>query len=307
MSDAGTPPRRPLLRRVLRWTIFSLVVAVLAEPALVLAILTNPRRGDAPPDRSLLAQSLPLGGLEQVDFATEDGLVLRGDRIGSLDRPVVVFGHGYRHRRRQGDPLAKELLARGYSVLSFDFRGSGDSDGAFTAIGAREAVDVRAALRHLAARGVPPERTAYVGFSMGGAAALLAGGALADLAAVVVIAPYNRLLETFERRSTRFGVPLRPWLVPAVGMFGWVHDVDPATIRPIEGAPAIAPAPLLILGARDDWRAPPDGLEELYRAANEPKRLEILPRGNHLDLARLGPEVRAPIIQFLETTLAPDD
>ncbi len=305
MSDTAPPPRRSLVRRLLRGTIFLLVVTVLAEPALVLAILTNPRRGDAPPDRTLLAQALPLGGLEQVDFPTEDGLVLRGDRIGALDRPVVVFGHGYRDRRRQGDPLAKALLARGYSVLSFDFRGSGDSDGAFTAIGAREAEDVRAALRHLAARGVPPERTAYVGFSMGGAAGLLAGDALASLAAVVVIAPYNRLLETFERRSTRFGVPLRPWLEPAVRMFGWAHDVDPATVRPIDGASAIAPAPLLILGARDDWRAPPDGLEELFGAASEPKRLEILPRGNHLDLARLGPDVRAPIVQFLETHLRP--
>lgn len=307
-APAAPAPRRSLVRRAARLLTFLFVVALLAEPALVLAILTNHKRGDAPPGQSLLAQALPLGGLEQVDFPTDRGrLVLRGDLIGSLDRPVVVFGHGYRERRRQGDPLARLLLARGYSVLPFDFRGSGDSDGAFTAIGAREQEDVRAALRFLSSRGVTSERTAYVGFSMGAAAGLLAGDALSSLGAVVVVAPYNRLLETFETRTTRFGLPLRPWFTPALRLFGWAQDVDPATVSPIDHVAAVSPAPLLILGARDDWRAPPAGLERLYEAAREPKQLEVLANGDHYHLSRFGAKVCAPIVRFLEEHVPPGD
>jgi len=299
------PSWRTRARAFLRWTIFGLVVAALSQPALVLVLSTSHRRGDAPPPQRLLAQALPLGGLEQIEFATEDGIVLRGDRIGAFDRPVVVFGHGYRMRRRQGDPLAESLLARGYSVVTFDFRGSGDSDAAFTSIGAKESADVEAAFRFLTARGVDPSRTAYVGFSMGAAAGLMAADTLQGLGAVVLIAPYNRLRDTFELRTQRLGVPLSPWLTPTLRLFEWAHGVEIDAVNPIERAARIAPAPLLILGAADDWRAPPAELEKLTAAAGEATTLMVLPNGDHFDLSRFGPAIRGPIETFLEEHLPP--
>lgn len=305
MSGTTAPRRR---RRWLLLLAFVLVVAGLFQPALILAVLTNHRRGEAAAPASLVRQAIAAGGMEQIEFHAGDGLRLRGDLLGDVrTRPVVVFGHGYRDWRRQGDPLATELLARGYAVLLFDFRGSGASDGAFTGAGAIEAPDVRAALAHLErTRGVPPERTAYVGFSMGAAAGLLAAPALARLAAVVLIAPYTCLEETFEVRTRAVaGLPLRPVFAPALLLFDALLDVRCTDVRPVDHAALLAGVPLLVLGAADDWRVPPAGLREIVRRAGAEAVLEVLETGGHFTLARLGPEVRRPIVAFLTERLPP--
>jgi hypothetical protein len=98
----------------------------------------------------------------------------------------VIIGHGYRDNRRRADPFVPELLAGGYGVLAFDFRGSGASAGRFTAVGAVEERDVRAAVRYLVEQqGVPPGRIAVMGLSMGASATALAAPALRSLGAVV--------------------------------------------------------------------------------------------------------------------------
>lgn len=94
--------------------------------------------------------------------------------------PSVVILHGYTGNRG-GDHrilplLARHLAARGVAALSFDFRGSGDSEGDFSEMTvSREVEDAVAAADYL--RDLPeidPERTMLLGFSMGGMVAALA-------------------------------------------------------------------------------------------------------------------------------------
>jgi len=293
---------RKLPARLLRLLLLLAVLLAAVEVLVVFTILTNHKRGDQPAPNSLVAQALAAGGLERVEFYSADGTVLRGDLMGDLAAdPVVVYGHGYRDRRRSGDHFARTLLASGYAVFLFDFRGSGASDGAFTGAGAIEGPDVAAALRYLeSSRKVPPARTAYVGFSMGAAAGLLSRGALSRLSAVVLIAPYARLDETFEARTLRFAQSrLRPWFSPALWIFQQVLSVEVGTINPCEHAAEIAPAPLLLIGGADDWRAPRSDLERIFRNAREPKRLVLLEGTGHIDLLRMGPPVMEPVMKFL--------
>lgn len=303
---SALPRRRSVAARLARWILLAALLVLAAQALLALTVLTNHRRGEAAPRPDLLARAVAAGGRETVEFYTEDGLCLAGEVLGdAARRPVVVFGHGYRDRRRSGDPLASDLLERGYAVFLFDFRGSGASDGYFTGAGSIEAADVRAALLYVErVRNVPARRTAYVGFSMGAAAALLAGPALKDLAAIALIAPYARLEQTFEARTLHFGgIPLRPFFDPALFLLERVLDVRIARVNPVQHAGDAAPAPLLLLGGSSDWRAPAADLEAIRAAAGRPAELILLERQDHLDLARLGRSVREPILKFLERRL----
>ncbi len=296
-------------RRRLVWLVGGAAgLAAVFFAALAFVIATNHLRGDVAAPESLVTEGARAGGFERVEFKTDDGLTLRADLIGDAQkRPVVLFGHGYRHRRRQGDPLARALLLRGYAVLLFDFRGSGASDGRYTGAGAIEAPDVRAAIRFLhGARGVPLERIAFVGYSMGAAAGLLAADALAALPAVVLIAPYTRLTETYEARTLRFGhLPLDPWFAPSVSILSWLLDVDVRSVRPIDAASRLARTSVLLIGAPDDWRAPVDGLREIAGCVGPTATLAVVATGGHFDLARLGDDVQALTIRFLDHHFTP--
>ncbi|MFH0946032.1 MAG: alpha/beta fold hydrolase [Planctomycetota bacterium] len=300
--------KRSLPIRILRLAALLLLLAGAAELLLVLSVMVNHRRGDEPAPEPLVRAALQAGGMERVEFYSSDGTLLVGDLMGDfVTRPVVVFGHGYRDRRRSGDPLAYALLEAGYAALLFDFRGSGASGGTFTGIGAIEGPDVEAALRFLeGSRGVRPGRTAYVGFSMGAAAGLMAAPALSRLAAVVLIAPYARMEETFEARTLRYAQSrLRPMFAPALWVFRQVLGVDSRNVNPYRHAGDLAPAPLLLIGAGGDWRAPQSDLDLIFKAAREPKKLIVLEPADHRILAGMGPGVQAPILDFLNERLPP--
>ena len=73
---------------------------------------------------------------------------------------------------------AEALAAQGYLALRFDFRGSGDSEGAFEEMTFEGEVSdaVRAVDYLLAEEPVDPERIGVVGLSMGGAVAACLSG-----------------------------------------------------------------------------------------------------------------------------------
>jgi dipeptidyl aminopeptidase/acylaminoacyl peptidase len=112
--------------------------------------------------------------------------------------PAVVLPHGGPSARDEWgfDWLAQFLAARGYAVLQPNYRGSAGYGEAWlnengfknwrTAIG-----DISAGARHLAAKGIAdPKRTAILGWSYGGYAALMSAVTEPDLyKAVVAIAP----------------------------------------------------------------------------------------------------------------------
>ena len=105
--------------------------------------------------------------VEEVRLETADGLTLRGNLYGQGDIGVVL-AHMFPADQSSWSDFAKELAASGdYTVLTFNFRGYGLSEGVKNI--ARIDNDVQAALDHL------KEETAKVyliGASMGGTAAL---------------------------------------------------------------------------------------------------------------------------------------
>lgn len=302
------PPRRARWQRVLHrlfGVLLGSVVLLLIGQASLLLAFVRPTTGHVQAGDALRAAALAAGGIESVEFRSGDGLLLRGEILGDLRRPVVLFGHGYRGRRRQGDGLAGELLRAGCAVLLFDFRGNGESDGSLTYVGAREAEDVHAAIRYLTlARNVPAQRMAYVGVSMGAAAGLLAADHLAPLRAVALIAPYADLFAAFEARTLAYlGLPIRPWFEPARRMTTRLFGIDPARVRPIDHAALLAETPTLLIGGEADLRVPPGDLHRIADRLGPRGTIHILPGLEHDAVCRLRGEPTAQILAFLRIHL----
>jgi hypothetical protein len=176
----------------------------------------------------------------------------------------VLHCHGNAGNVADRAPHARLLAAAGFDVLLFDYGGYGRSRGR---PGERETyADARAARAALLAReGVDPARTLYLGESLGAAVAL-------DLA--VAQPPAGLILQSPFTSVRDIARVHYPWVPRPL-----VPDAYPSLQR-ITGLRA----PLLILhGARDSVVPLMHG-EELFRAAPEPKRLEVFPDAGHNDM-----------------------
>ena len=90
--------------------------------------------------------------------------------------------------------------------------------------------------------------------------------------AVVAICPAP---EDFLLRGLRSG-DLADFRIDRTAAEQWLE-----TTSLKKSAAALSPTPLLLLHAQGDERIPYTASEELYEAAGDPKRLVIVPGGNH--------------------------
>jgi predicted acyl esterase len=148
------------------------------------------------------------------------GLFTKSDRVATMDDgvgiattlfvpvehaphpgvfPAVVVFHGIGDHRGLFEPIAATFARRGYVVLTFDFRGHGESGGLFTGLGARELADV-ARLREQWLPANAPIRNDKVGgwgISLGGGALLRSIAEGEPYAAAEVVETWTDLYEAF--------------------------------------------------------------------------------------------------------------
>ncbi len=265
---------------------FGFLAAAPALPAVFAWCLaywsTHPIRipvpGRPPPD---------LGAYEDVTLTTSDGLRLSGWYFpASQQQAVIVLCHGHQFHRCQMLDVMRGLSSERFGFLMFDFRCAGRSGGRISTIGADEVADLIAAVDWLKAR---PDTACLpigvFGYSMGGAAALLAAAADERIRAVASQGAYASLARAIRDRGRFFAGVLGPLVsIPAMA-FGrmWLRH-NPADIAPVQVVCNIAPRPVMIChGEWDPFIAPADA-RALFEAAGPPKDLRIVPRSWHIGI-----------------------
>jgi fermentation-respiration switch protein FrsA (DUF1100 family) len=168
----------------------------------------------------------------------------------------------------------------GYNVLTFDFRGHGDSGGQLVSYGDLERRDVLGAVRWL--RQTHPEAARHVvglGVSTGAAALLAAAADPSPLGqsidAVAVYAPYDRfdrvVASTIE---SAYAPPPLGWLAKHVALPLASLQVggNLAAFSPADAAANLWPRPVLVVHGMSDEVIPFAQGQAVYDAASEPKQ-----------------------------------
>ena len=160
-----------------------------------------------------------------VRIAMDDGVEL----AATLYRPdapasqALLLFHGLGGTRASTNILAEQAFADGYTVLTFDFRGHGDSGGLFSANGAREMADVARLYEWLAARpGIDRGRIGAWGISLGGGAVLRSIGEGVPFAAAEVVETWTDL----------YSALLPGGLAKSGAIYGFVSSVPSARTAP---------------------------------------------------------------------------
>ncbi len=232
---------------------------------------------------------------EEIQLKTEDGLLLSAwfiDADAPNDRralddpqlpemkrlvktPVVLFFHGNGGNISHRIQKIRYFKAMGASLLIFDYRGYGKSEGRPGEVGTYR--DARAAAAEALERaGGDPKRVFYYGESMGCAVALQTA---------LDLPPQGLVLDSAFTSTAEMGKIVFPWL-PADLIVKNRYD----NLSKISGLTV----PLLMIHSPNDDVIPFSMGRRLFEAAPEPKRL-IETTGDHnngfLDSPQWGPAI----------------
>lgn len=224
---------------------------------------------------------------EDVSFLTDDGIRLSGWLVlPERPRPVmpaIILCHGQGANRSDFTDLAVALSRRGYLVLAFDFRAHGESAGRRSSLGYLEQRDIEAAQRFLVLRrDVDKDRIGIFGFSMGGAAAIMASARTGAFKAVVADSAFASLRDQARTAISGFyHLPTFPFLHAAELGYALYFQIPVSRVSPEAVIGRIAPRPVLVIAGDGDDLIPVEDGRRLFRAAGEPKELWVIPVAGH--------------------------
>ena len=217
------------------------------------------------PDPTRVApEAAGLNGVKEIELRVADGTILivwHGPARD--DMPTIIYFHGNGANAASRAPKIQKIREQGFGVFYLNNRGYGGSGGRPTE--KDNVADAIAAYDHLIGLGVPATIVAY-GESLGSGQAVRLAAAR-PIAAVVLEAPLTSTVDVGRR--TYFWLPL--------GLLITDKYDNERNIRSVT-------APVLILHGEQDDVIPVEMGLRVYRAANEPKRIELFPQGTHDDL-----------------------
>ena len=223
---------------------------------------------------------------ENWNIESEDGIYLAATHFKperATDKWVIV-AHGYGCTQQKSYYIAEHYLSMGYHVLTPDLRASGLSGGRYLTLGYRESEDIVLWAKRVAEL-YPQAKIVLHGVSMGAATVMMAAGR-EDLPPEVVAAVedcgYTNADELIAMQmENSFGLPA----FPAMNLLNWrcekvagfnLHDAAPID------AVRHARVPILFIHGTKDTLVPPNMAEQLYAAANAPKKeLLMIPGAVH--------------------------
>jgi len=192
----GWVGERSSLRRRRVFRILLTVVVVMAAGlgilwALQRQLIYFPDRSEVPPADTVVS------GARDVTLETADGLELGAWFVpepegGKARGTAVLVAPGNGGNRVGRSDVGRSLQQRGFAVLLMDYRGYGNNPGDPSEEGL--ALDADAAVRALRELGYPPDRTIYLGESLG-AGVVAALQARTPPAAMVLRSPFTELAD----------------------------------------------------------------------------------------------------------------
>jgi len=208
--------------------------------------------------------------------------------------PAIILCHGFTGHRIETHRLfvytAREFCRRGFVVLRFDFRGSGESEGHFESMTvSREVEDLERALDWILNREeVLKDKVGVVGLSLGGVVSLLTAARDKRIRVVCTWSSpadlktlENGIKEVFGEASLE-KVMMKEYIdLPSGDRIRRSFLLDAFDKNVLEAAANISPRPLLIVHGTRDQTVPFSHSEKLFDVAKEPKKKLVVEGADH--------------------------
>ena len=248
--------------------------------------------------------------LARVHFKSADGTRLAG-WIKPHDDPIatVILVHGLAVNHTVMANRAYRLWKRRFSVMLFDFRACGESEGATSTCGVREVEDLAAAVElclHQPEFGAAP--IVALADSLGGTVALATAAQRPEIQAVFSDAAPVSLKTAIDQGFAAYtGLPALPFRRAVV----WVAErmtgerVEDFSVE--HAIARIAPRAVCLAHGHEDPLVALADARLMYEHAGEPKELWLEPDIGHVVAAHVDPEVYADrAADFFSRAVAPD-
>lgn len=203
--------------------------------------------------------------------------------------PGIIFCHGFTGTRIESHRLfvhaARYFCGRGFAVLRFDFRGSGESEGLFQNMTVtREIADLKTAVGLAQRRKeILKGKIGVNGLSLGGAVAILTAAMDSRIKVVPLWSTPSDLkgLGQSVLKSSRKSLEQR--YVDEAGGYrvGRNFLIDLRKHNILKAFSKISPRPIFIIHGTQDQVVPLWHAEKLYEAAGEPKEKFFVKGSDH--------------------------
>ncbi len=217
---------------------------------------------------------------EDVVFQTGDGLEISGWWLGhpGAKRTIITLA-GHNSARHHVLGISSALHHAGANVLLFDNRGRGSSEGDKISLGHYERLDAEAAADY-AMRRTPNLPLGMMGFSMGGAVALMAAAKDERIKAVVADSAFASQARLITYHLRQYVGPFAPAIFHlAKGALHYdIHEVEPG-----DDIREISPRPIMFIHGELDKVTDPEDSIAMYKKAKEPKEMWIVEGAGHVD------------------------
>ena len=255
---------------------FLLIVSI---PAVAVGVLAF--RYTHPPKKTLHTTPGSFGlSYQDVSFPSQedDHVTLRGWLIQAKNqqRRIAIFAHGYSENRESANValyMARSLQEKDIASLMFDFRASGESDGAETSLGYHEKKDLLGAIEF--AKRLGYQQIGLVGFSMGASTALDLAPEVPEVQAVVADSAFSNLEIYLEKKLEHNQltdlVPLLPKLV--LWEMQMLTGIKPDQVQPIAAMPELKGKGVFLIHAGGDSVIPAAESKRLRAADPSPNTM----------------------------------
>jgi fermentation-respiration switch protein FrsA (DUF1100 family) len=250
------------------WSSLRLRASLLGLLILLIPVIASLHPLHTVPKRTPAAMGF---AFEDVPFQTSDGVRLTGWLIPHPQpRGNVIFCHGHGRNRGHVAGYLQTLHGLGVNVLSFDFRGHGDSEGHTSTFGRREVNDLYAAVAFMNKR-FPGQPVVLVGVSLGAAVALQALPDLPQVGGVWSEAAFARLSSTADYAFSPLPVSLRRPVLGCCFLLGWLDcGVWAPAVNPIDRLNGVTVPIFFCHGTMDELVPIADG-QALYASYTGPR------------------------------------
>ncbi len=197
---------------------------------------------------------------------------------------TIIIAHGYGSNRLENFEVTEYLIKKGYNVLTFDFRNSGQSDSGITSLGKYEKYDLLGAIDFIKNNTDKEQNIGILGYSMGAVTAVLTAEKEPAVRALVMDSAFDDLKNYLENNLPVWSsLPSFPFNWFVLNVSTRIYGLNPGDIRPIEAIKRLD-IPVFFIHGKDDQLIPPENSKRLYQVAqNQNNILWLVPEAEHID------------------------